>query len=563
MNNDPTYALADLKLPRLTGVALRLFTHLLEHAPTSAPLCRLLLRKAGIHRLCQQPIDELPLVEPYLPAADAVTPTATEALEAALAAPWYNRSAQPGVLDYARAYRKGLTTPEAVAEQALAAIAASDAHQPPLRAFIASLAEDVRQQTEDAGRRWRLGRPRGPFDGVPVSVKDEFDQAPYPTTLGTRFLDQPRSRDASVVTRLRAAGALLLGKTNMHELGGGVTGYNPHHGTVRNPWHPEHYSGGSSSGAAAAVAAGLCPLAVAADGGGSTRIPAALCGVVGLKPTYGRISRAGDACQVSTLTHVGLLTSNAQDAALALALLAGTDDRDHATLWQPPLDLTRLAETDLNGLTVGAYRPWFEHAAPAVVAGCDALLQQLETYGVRRRDIILPDLDASRVAHAITILAEMADAVASGYAEHRTDFSLEIRGLLVLGRRLGAGDYRQAQRWRQRLLSHCLAAFDQVDLIVTPTTPCTAPPIAAAALTHGESNLSLVTELMRFATLANLTGLPAITFPAGYDPQGLPIGLQAMARPWQEATLLRLAWVAETLVERRRPPVYYHLLPAC
>lgn len=563
MYNDPTYALADLKLPRLAGAALRLFTYLLEHAPTRAPLSRLLFHKAGIRGLCQRPIDGLPLLEPYLPATDAVTPTATEALEAALAAPWYNRSAQPGVLDYARAYRKGLTTPEGVAEQALAAIAASDAHQPPLRAFIASFAEDVRQQAAAAGQRWRLGRPRGPFDGVPVSVKDEFDQAPYPTTLGTRFLKQPRDSDASVVTRLRAAGAVLLGKTNMHELGGGVTGSNPHHGTVRNPWHPEHHSGGSSSGAAAAVAAGLCPLAVAADGGGSIRIPAALCGVVGLKPTYGRISRAGAGCQGSTVTHAGTLTGNVQDAALALALLAGRDDRDYATLWQPPLDLTRLAETDLNGLTVGIYPPWFEQAAPAVVAGGDALLRQLETHGVHRRDIRLPDLEAGRIAHAITILVEMADAVASCYADHRRDFSLEIRSLLVLGRRLDAGDYRQAQRWRQRLLSHCLAAFEEVDLIVTPTTPCTAPPITAAALTHGESNLALVTALMRFTTLANLTGLPAITFPVGYDPQGLPIGLQAMARPWQEATLLRLAWVAETLVERRRPLVYYNLLPAC
>ena len=190
--------------------------------------------------------------------------------------------------DYAAAYRSGAISPEEVAQKLLAAILSSNAANPPLRAMINVKPEEVLRMARESGERYENESPLGPLDGVPVAVKDEIDMLPYPTTVGTSFLGKsPAAEDATVVRRMRLAGALLIGKANMHEIGIGVTGMNPHHGTARNPYNPAHYTGGSSSGPAAAVASGLCPIAIGADGGGSIRIPSSFCGVVGLKSTFG------------------------------------------------------------------------------------------------------------------------------------------------------------------------------------------------------------------------------------------------------------------------------------
>jgi Asp-tRNA(Asn)/Glu-tRNA(Gln) amidotransferase A subunit family amidase len=228
---------------------------------------------------------------------------------------------------------------------------------------------------------------------------------PYPTTVGTRFLGgSPAREDATVVARLRAAGALLVGKTNMHEIGIGVTGLNPHSGATRNPHDPSHFSGGSSGGSAAAVAAGLCPVALGADGGGSIRIPSAFCGQVGLSPTYARVSSFGSAPLAWTVDHYGPIAGSALDAALAYAVLAGPDPRDPCTLRQPPVTLDTFDDVDLRGLILGVYRPWFEHASPAMVEGCSKLLKDLEQMGAEVREIEIPELDAARIAHLVTIV---------------------------------------------------------------------------------------------------------------------------------------------------------------
>ncbi len=218
----------------------------------------------------------------------------------------------------------------------LTAIEASDATKPPLRTFIASNPDDVLRQAEAATHRIRNGQALSLLDGVPVAVKDEVDMVPCPTTVGTAFLGpRPAKQDSTVVARMRATGAVLLGKTNMHEIGIGVTGLNLHHGTPRNPYNPDHYTGGSSSGSAAAVAAGLCPVAISADGGGSIRIPSSFCGLVGLKPTFGRISEFGAAPLCWSLAHLGAIAATATDAALAYGVLAGPDPQDANSLHQP------------------------------------------------------------------------------------------------------------------------------------------------------------------------------------------------------------------------------------
>jgi Asp-tRNA(Asn)/Glu-tRNA(Gln) amidotransferase A subunit family amidase len=466
-------------------------------------------------------------------------------------------------LDYARAYREGHTTPEEVAHRALDAIEASDQHDPPLRAFIAVNPEDLLRQAKAATERIGRGRALGPFDGVPVAVKDEVDMVPYPTTVGTAFLGQaPATEDATAVARLRAAGALLLGKANMHEIGIGVTGLNPHHGTARNPYDPRCHTGGSSSGPAAAVAAGLCPVALGADGGGSIRIPASLCGVVGLKGTFGRVSEYGAAPLGWTVGHLGPLAATATDAALAYTVLAGPDPRDPHTLGQPEPNLGDWDNADLQGLVLGVYQPWFEHADPEVVAVCQELLAAFEARGARVRDVVVSCLEAGRVAHAVIIAAEMSRSLESAYESFGKEHGLDVRASLALARRFTARDYLKAQQVRTRLMACFDDALSQVHGIVTPVTAGTAPLISAAALAEGESNLTQLMEIMRFAPVANLTGLPAISIPAGYNQGGLPVGLQAIGRAWDEPTLLRLALAAEQSVARRRPQVHFDILPA-
>jgi Asp-tRNA(Asn)/Glu-tRNA(Gln) amidotransferase A subunit family amidase len=546
----------------LAGLPLRLFVALIE-GPLRGLLIPKLFRDAGITRLREQKIDEAPTLYP-MHFEGTLAQEACCVPEQELPGPPAENG--PGfrfasVHDYARAYREGTSTPEEVACRVLDAIEASNAADPPLRAITAVDREDVLQQAQASAERIRNGRPLSVFDGVPVAVKDELDMVPYPTTVGTGFLGTfAAEEDATIVARLRAGGALLIGKANMHEIGIGVTGLNPHHGTVRNPYGPGHFTGGSASGPAAAVAAGLCPMALGADGGGSIRIPSSFCGVVGLKSTFGRVSEFGAAPLAWSVAHLGPLAATATDAALAYGLIAGPDPRDPISLHQPVPTLEGWDRPDLSGLTLGVYRPWFQHASADVVAACEGLLQELERGGATVREVAIPELENGRVAHVITIAAEMAQALSWSYADHRREHGLDVRINLALARAFTARDYIQAQRVRTRMIGHFNRVLEQVDAIVTPSTGLTAPAIPQAALPDGESDLSTLTEIMRFATPANLTGLPAISFPAGYDGAGLPIGMQAISRAWQEPTLLRLALAAERAVERHAPEVYYEIL---
>ncbi len=465
--------------------------------------------------------------------------------------------------DLVAAYLERRVTPTQVAARVIDNTRASDRLDPPMRLFIAQDADDLMDQAEASARRYREGEPLGPLDGVPVAVKDELDQAPYPTTVGTTFLGRERAaEDATAVARLRRAGALLIGKANMQELGLGVMGFNPHYGTARNPYDPARSAGGSSTGPAAAVAAGLCPIAVGADGGGSIRIPASFCGQLGLKPTFGRVSEHGAAPLCWSLAHVGPIAGTSKDLALAYAAMAGLDEADPNTFVGPRPELDGLFDEDLSGLRLGVYRPWFEHADEEVVGRCREALNALEAAGAEVREVEIPDLDLVRLVHLVTIVSEIA---ASRLLDdhHRSELALESRLNLALAHNLRAHDYIHAQRLRARICRHLEGILSgEVDVIVTPSTACTAPPLLDDALPQGQSDLELTVRIMRFAQVANLTGLPALTCPAGHDAGGLPVGVQLLGRPWEEATLLRLAAVIERSVERRPPRVRYRLLGA-
>jgi Asp-tRNA(Asn)/Glu-tRNA(Gln) amidotransferase A subunit family amidase len=461
--------------------------------------------------------------------------------------------------DYAKAYRNGTLSPVEAAERVLAAIEASEQGDEPLRTFIAIDRQDVLAQAQAAQERIRSGHPLSLLDGVPVAIKDEINMKPYPTTVGTRFMGAaPATEDSTVVARLRAAGALLVGKANMHEIGINPNGANAHYGRVRNPYDVQCDSGGSSSGSSAAVAAGLVPVAIGADGGGSIRIPAALCGILGLKSTFGRVSEFGAAPLGWSVAHLGPLTASVEDTALTYGLVAGPDPRDPNSLVQPPVTLAGWNRTDLHGVRLGIYRDWFEHAAPEVVQTCKAMLEQLKSAGAEVKEINIPELDEIRIAHAVTILAEMAVSM-NPYRAQRKLMGASVRLSLVLGDVFTAADYIQSQRIRTRALANFREVYRQVDMVISPATALAAQPIPKGGIPGGWSDLGTDTEMMRFIFPGNLVGLPAISFPAGYDGRGLPIGMQAMGRHWEEHLLLRVAYVAEQVMQRRTPGRYYRI----
>lgn len=558
------YDLEPMNAPRAASALLKLLNVLMATPGARSLLTHKLLGDAGILAMRKTPCDEpLPARHPVFDAT-ATAPTGpsidVEALARTPSAP-----REPfrftTVADLHRAYREGATTPEAIADRLIAWTRETEAMTPSMRVFIAQDEGDVRAQAAASAARWKQGKPLSILDGVPVPVKDELDQAGYRTTVGTKFLGTTRAtEDATVVARLRAAGAVLVGKTNMHEIGMGVTGLNPNHGSARNPYDPTRATGGSSSGSAAAVAAGFGPLAVGADGGGSIRIPAALCGLVGLKATYGRVSEHGAAPLCWSVAHVGPLAGSAADAALGYALMAGADPRDTNTLSQPAPHLKDFDNPSLAGLRIGLYRPWFEDARSEVVDGCRKLVDGLVERGAQIVELEVPELGLLRTVHLVTIVSEMASSHIAHFERHAGDYGLDTRLNLALARQFQAFDYIHAQRLRVRLHRHFSDALSKCDVLVTPTTGSTAPTLSLDALTTGESNLPLFYEIMRFAPAANLTGFPAVSVPAGYDARGLPIGLQAMGRPWEEHRLLQLAQVAEGMVPRRRPLIYNPLV---
>jgi len=551
------YDLKSVNLPYLSGLPLRIFARLIE-GPLAGLVLPNLQKRSGISAFRKKQFNDTPTLLP-VSHSEGINPH----YKAAVIHEWPEENEESdfsfaSVNDYARMYREGSTSPTKVAEKIIAAVKENDQGDKPLRAFISIDEKDVLRQAREATERIQDGQPLSIFDGVPVAVKDELDMIPYPTTVGTRFLGtKPALEDATIVGRMRSAGALLLGKTNMHEIGIGVTGFNAHHGTVRNPYNPAHFPGGSSSGSAAAVAAGFCPVALGADGGGSIRIPSAFCGLVGIKSTYGRMSEHGAAPLCWSVAHVGPIAANATDAALAYSILAGPDPKDPISLWQPSPTLSDWKKMDMDDLTMGIYPPWFHHATQDVISACENAVEQFKQLGAKIIEVEIPDLEAARIAHSITIISEMAQTQNRYLAKNGRDYSYEVRINLALARNFTAQDYIQAQKVRSRLITHFKKALEKADVILTPTAGIPAPPIPEKTLAHGYSDLTTVIEIMRFTTPANLTGLPAISFPVGYTDRNLPIGMQAIGRAWQEDDLFRLALAAERFIDKQTPKVHY------
>jgi aspartyl-tRNA(Asn)/glutamyl-tRNA(Gln) amidotransferase subunit A len=402
--------------------------------------------------------------------------------------------------------------------------------------------------TADAALREarRLDRARGrraSLHGLPVAVKDLFATKGLRTTAGSKILaDWVPSFDATVVERLRAAGAVLLGKLNLHEFAYGSTTKNPHYGPTHNPWDLERVPGGSSGGSGAGVASGLCAAALGTDTGGSIRIPAAACGVVGLKPTYARVSRHGVVPLSWSLDHVGPLTRTVEDAALLLTALAGADARD-PTCSKRRVDNYRVAlRHAARGLKVGVPREhFFDLLAAPVRAAFDDALATLKRLGIRIQSVSIPSLPQSQAAELAIMMPEASAYHALNLRTRAADYGADVRAALEAGRFVPATTMVAAQRLRARLAEECAQAFERVDALIVPSLPVAAPRISDDIVQVGEVAVDVATALSRNMMPFNLTGLPVVSVPCGRSPEGMPIGVQLAGRPFDEGTVLRIA----------------------
>jgi aspartyl-tRNA(Asn)/glutamyl-tRNA(Gln) amidotransferase subunit A len=424
------------------------------------------------------------------------------------------------------------------------------AREPELNAFITVTADDARHRAGTADAR-------GALAGAPIALKDLFDVSGVPTTAGSKLLaSNIPSEDGEIARRLFDAGAVNLGKTNLHEWAFGVTTNNPHFGPTRNPWSLDRIPGGSSGGNGAALVAGMCFGAIGSDTGGSIRIPASLCGVVGLKPTYGRVSLRGAIPLAWSLDHPGPMARTVRDTALLLQIIAGYDPGDPISADVPVDDYVADIESGVRGLRVGVVRGRFfgrleanERPVPEVATAIQGAVDVLAGEGARVEDVELPRTDELRNAQHVIIGTEAAAYHRERMSSDRAAFGTDVAKRLEVGATHAGTAYARSRRTRDELRRAYADALAGWDAIVLPTTPITAP------LRDGQDAVAAAATLTAYTSPFNLVGLPAISLPCGFDASGLPIGLQLVARPWAEARLLRVARAYEraTSWHERRP----------
>ncbi len=438
--------------------------------------------------------------------------------------------------------------------------------EPALRCYVTVLADQAMADAKSAAAEIKSGRYLGPLHGIPISIKDSIAVAGWPTTNGSiLWADHVTDFDATVVRRLRKAGAIVIGKNNMHEWGMGGTCIGMHFGTVRNPWDLRRIPGGSSGGSAAAVSAGLATAAIGADGWGSIRTPASYCGVVGLMPTQGLVSRFGELPPTSSRQHtLGPITRTVYDAAVVLDAISGHDRRDPTSI-QSGNAVTTLTRLDAGAgdLRIGIPRSYFfDDAVPPVREAVGSAAAVFESLGANVVEVDLPSLAQLPLALAATqhesqsVLAALALNHPDGFA------SPSVRYRILAGEFLRAADQRRGMQIRNKIRRDVLALFDQIDLVLSPCNSTVAFPIEATHVPVGSDGESVDLESLfgqsrlttRLTLPWNLSGVPAISLPSGKYAEGMPIGLQLAAGPFQESTLLSAAFAYETAVSGYEVP---------
>jgi aspartyl-tRNA(Asn)/glutamyl-tRNA(Gln) amidotransferase subunit A len=425
-----------------------------------------------------------------------------------------------------------------------------------LRSFVLVLEGRALEEAQDSERRYRAGTPRGPLDGVPISVKDLFDVAGLPTTAASRILAGSVARaDSAVMERLRAAGVVMLGKTNLHEFAFGPTGVPSHFGSAVNPWNVAHVAGGSSSGSAAAVAAGLCFGSIGSETGASVRRPAAFCGVVGFKPTAGRISRHGMIPCAWSLDAVGVFARTVSGAAGLVQALAGHDERDPGSSRRSYPELAG-DEAGSAAMRIGVPRAYLVDIDDDARQAFTAAVEALKKLGARVEDVDLPGVRFAAITSTLVAATEVTAYHRRWLHERAHDYSDDVRGRLYLGAGITASEYLLGQRARRLIAAEVHHTFRTVDLLVAPTAPGAAPSIDAGVPAIKDRALEVGTQHCNLVRLPSLLGLPTVSVPCGWSAGGLPLGMQLIGRPFEEPTVIRMARAYEAIAPwaDRRPP---------
>ncbi len=454
----------------------------------------------------------------------------------------------PTIAEAAVQFAAGTLSPVELTRQCLDRVAQHGA----LHAFIRLTEEAALQAAGESEARWRAGTPRGPLDGIPIGHKDIYDTAGIPTTAHSRLLEHNvPDADAVVVSKLAAAGTVMLGKLATHEFAFGGPSFDLPWPPARNPWDTSRFTGGSSSGTGAAVAAGLVLGGTGSDTGGSIRSPAAYCGVAGIKPTYGLVSRRGILPLSFSLDHAGPLAWTVRDCALLLAAMAGHDPSDPGSAAAPVPDYQAAIDGGVRGLRIGVVRHWHERdvtVSDATARGIDLAIEVFRSAGADVGDVTLAPLADYQAAGYLILLSEAYAVHEEGMRTEFNRYGEKLRHRMALGAFVTAADYVQATRRRRELCLQMVAAMAGVDILLTATQPSEAPPIDAVTTwaNHERPPLTLP---------ANVTGQPAMSVCSGFGEGGLPVAIQLAGRPFEEATVFRAAqaFEAATPWRERRP----------
>jgi aspartyl-tRNA(Asn)/glutamyl-tRNA(Gln) amidotransferase subunit A len=413
--------------------------------------------------------------------------------------------------------------------------------QGPLNAFITIAREQALEQARRAETALLAGDDLGPLHGVPISLKDLYQTAGVKTTGGSKILaDWVPTTDATVTRLLQQAGAVVIGKNNMHEFAFGGTNENPHYGPARNPWDRERVPGGSSGGSGAAVAAGIGYASMGSDTGGSIRLPAAVCGVVGIKPTYGLVSRAGVLPLSWSLDHCGPLTRTVEDAAIVMNAIVGHDPADPASANRPTRDFTAALDGQVQGLRVGVLQEYLGDRIDAeVVAAVRTAAHNLGRLGMRVSEVSVPEVAHGAGASVAILYSEAASIHERWLTSHRDQYGADVLGRLEQGARLTATRYLKGQQARRVLIDRFARLFDEIDVLISPTAA-----IAAPTIPESRGDVARA-QMLGYTRLFNVLGVPTLSVPCGFTAGGLPIGLQVAGRPFDDETILRVAHAYE------------------
>jgi aspartyl-tRNA(Asn)/glutamyl-tRNA(Gln) amidotransferase subunit A len=440
-----------------------------------------------------------------------------------------------------------------------------DQLDPHLNTYIRVTRDLALMQAHRAEQEIAQGKYRGPLHGVPIGVKDLFDVAGVPTTMGSKVLrNNVPIQNAAVVAHLQQAGAIILGKQNLHEFAFGITSENPHYGVVRNPWSTDRVPGGSSGGTAAAVAAGLCAAGMGSDTGASIRAPASFCGVVGLKPTYGRVSRAGALPLAWSLDHAGPLARSVADCALMMQAIAGYDPRDTASSRELVPDFSSELMNGVASIRIGVPKEYFfDIVEPDVDRLVRAAIAKLEDLGASVEEVSLPHVAHAQLAGNVIMSSEAASWHADWLRDRPEDYGSDVLARIRGGLLIRAVEYLASQQIRTLIQQDFASAFEQVDVVVAPTVPIVAPLIARTFEPGGPLNLPARSIANRATVPTNLTGMPAISVPCGFS-NGLPVGLQIMGPAFAEQLVLQVAAAYEAATDWRtaRPSLQVATAPS-